>query len=439
MLITKQVIGFILLGLARPGLSLTPAAEDVVAANNDFAMDLYAKIKNDPNQAGKNIFFSPFSVSSALAMLYAGARGNTKKQMGTVLKLDSVKGDIHDGFHQLFVAFNDPTNNYTLQVANAMYGSQNYTFLQAYLTLVSQSYLSQLKTMNFAGNPEACRMDINKWVAAHTNQKIKELLPKLSITADTVFVLANAIYFKGLWDNQFDKADTTVEDFRVSATETMKANMMNLKETILRYSEVSDLDCKIIELPYVRREVSMFILLPNKATGLSDLESNLTAASFGDALASMCTAGVEVSIPKFQMSLDLDLGNLLTAMGMTDVFTSAADLSGVDGGVSLYVTGAFHKAFINVDEAGTEAAAATAVEIGCEIVPKGKIFKADHPFFFVIYEKTTGSIIFSGRVVTPPQAATGSTGSEPAWCDPLPHWLCELLKWLGILPQKRQT
>ncbi|KAI0213590.1 Serpin B3 [Lamellibrachia satsuma] len=435
------LLGAVLAGLSRPGLSLL-AMDEFVAANNDFAMDLYGQIRS--KSLGENIFFSPFSVSSALAMVYAGAEGNTKTEMGSVLKLGNVNINVNAGFRQLFESFNDPTNNYTLSVANAFFGRRGYPFLNKYLTLVSQFYYALLKNMEFAGNPEGSRLYINDWVANSTNQKIKDLLPQGSINAMTAAVLVNTIYFKGLWMTPFDVKDTISSTFHLSPTKMMKTKMMNLAGEHFQYAEVSNLDCKILELPYVGDEVSMYILLPNTVDGLAALEAQLTSVKLRNAISSMQQAKVDVSIPKFKMTLAIDLNCILKSMGMSDLFVSkVADLSGIDGTRNLFVSKVVHKAYIDVNEEGTEAAAATGIVVGITSVqPRPKIFKADHPFLFFIREKVTGSILFSGRVVTPPKADGGSpgTGSEanPSWCKGLSKWVCDLLQWFGSTPSRRE-
>ncbi|KAK2160687.1 hypothetical protein NP493_1631g00031 [Ridgeia piscesae] len=430
----RLFLGVVLLGLSQPGLS--SVTDELVAANNDFAMDLYGQIKNDPSKAGKNIFFSAFSVSSALGMVYAGSRGNTKTQMGTAMKFDSVTGDIHDGFLQLFTAFNDPTNNYTLSVANALFSSKDYTILQSYIDIVKQYYLSFVKTMDFKSNPEPSRTYINKWVADHTNQKIKELFQQGTISPNTVVALVNAIYFKGLWKEPFETKYTKPDTFFLSATKTKKTNMMNLKGKKFNYAEVANLGCKIIELPYDGDEVSMYILLPDETIGLSALESQITSASINAAISSMYKQPVGVSMPKFKMTMQIDLKDILKALGMTDAFVpNLADLSGIDGTRKLLVSAAVHEAYVDVNEEGTEAAAATGVGISVTSIQIPKTFKADHPFLFFIREKVTGSILFSGRVLDPPKAegTATTTGSDdnPSWCEDLPDWLCDLMKWLG--------
>ena len=427
------LLGVVLLGLSRPGLSLT-ATEQVVAANNDFAMDLYGQIRS--NSAGKNIFFSPFSVSSALAMVYAGAKGNTKTEMENVLSFDNINdNNVNVGFRKLFEAFNDPTNNYTLSVANAFFGRKGYPFLQTYLNIVTKYYYALLKNLDFAGNPAASRKFINDWVASNTNQKIKNLLSSTAITPATVAVLVNTIYFKGLWKIQFEVKKTISSTFHLTTTKSITTKIMNLAGKRFKYAEVSSLNCKIIELPYDGDEVSMYILLPNSINGLAALESQLTSAKLNTAISRMYRAKVDVSIPKFNMTLKVQLKDILHAMGMKDLFDNA-DLSGMDGTHNLFVSKVIHKAYIDVNEEGTEAAAATAVVVEYTSVELPKTFKADHPFLFFIREKVTGSILFSGRVVEPPKAGSGSssTGSQvkPPCCWCLPDWFCRfLLRYFG--------
>ena len=432
-MISALFLGVVLLGLSRPGLSLT-ATERVVAANNDFAMDLYGQIRS--NSAGKNIFFSSFSVSSALAMVYAGAKGNTKTEMANVLNFGGINdNNVHVGFRKLFEAFNDPTNNYTLSVANAFFGRKEYPFLQTYLNIVTKYYYALLKNLDFGGNPDACRKFINDWVASNTNQKIKNLLGPTAITPATVAVLVNTIYFKCLWKIQFEVKNTISSTFHLTTTKSMTTKMMKLDGKRFQYAEVSSLNCKIIELPYEGDEVSMYILLPNSINGLAALESQLTSAKLNNAISGMYRAKVDVSIPKFNMTLKVQLKKILMAMGIKAMF-GGGDLSGMDGTLRLFVSKVVHKAYIDVNEEGTEAAAATAVVIDYTSAELPKTFKADHPFLFFIREKVTGSILFSGRVVEPPKAGAGSSGTgsqvKPPCCWCLPDWFCRfLLKYFG--------
>ena len=445
------ILGVVLLCLSRPGLSLT-ATERVVAANNDFAMDLYGQIRS--NSAGKNIFFSPFSVSSALAMVYAGAKGNTKTEMGNVLKLDSVnRNKVPNGFKQLFKAFNDPTNNYTLSVANAFFGRKGRPILKSYQTVVSRYYHALLKRKDFKRKPERSRKYINKWVADNTNQKIKDLLPQGTVTMDTAAVLVNTIYFHGLWETPFEVRYTGSSKFHLTPAKSTRIKMMNLAATRFNYAEVRSLNCKILELPYAGNEVSMYILLPNSINGLAALESRLTSAKFNTAISRMHSVKVdELAIPKFKMILQVELNDILKSMGMKDLFVHrTADLSGMDGTRKLFVSKVVHKAYIDVNEEGTEAAAATGGVFSSR--SRSKSFRADHPFLFFIREKVTGSILFSGRFLKPPKAEDGSSGttrkskpssgttrmSKPSRCDEMPKWLCDLVRWLGIQLSRRRN
>ncbi|KAI0213592.1 hypothetical protein LSAT2_001347 [Lamellibrachia satsuma] len=433
------LLGAVLAGLSRPSHSLT-AMEQVVTANNDFAMDLYANIRNDPKLADKNIFFSPLSVSSALAMVYAGARGNTKRQMEKALKFDRVNDNVHGGFRQLLTSLNDPTNNYTLSVANALFGGKDHPFLQSYIDLIKHNYFPLVKSLDFVSKTEPSRLFINEWVANNTNQKIKNMLPPKSISPFTILVLVNAIYFKGLWKLPFNKNATKPEKFFLSSTKTMQTSMMNLVGDVFKYAEVSNLDCKILELPYGGDEVSMYILLPNRINGLAALESQLTSTGLDNAITSMSMSQrVKVSIPKFKMTWGLVMNKILRSMGMTDMYNNA-DLSGIYGTHSMNVSTVIHKAFVDVNEEGTEAAAVTLITnmVSTSVEPDPKIFKADHPFLFFIRDKVTCSILFTGRMVDPPTAQGGATGtgsgSKPSWCKALPDWLCKLLRWLRCKP-----
>ena len=477
MLMTILLIVAVLAGMSRPAQSLT-AMEQVVAANNDFAMDLYAKIRNDPGQANKNIFFSPFSVSTALALIYAGARGNTKSQMGNVLNLDSID-NVDDGFRELLETFNDTATEYTLNVVNALFRRKKHPFLQTYLDLASQSYHSLLRSMDFVKTSELSRIRINRWVANTTNKKILNLLGPGSIDASTVLVVVNAIYFNGFWKNPFDAHDTYPDPFNLSASNSVDIDMMNMYLKPYYYAEIDDLDCQILELPYVGDQLAMHILLPNKVDGLASLESKLTIAGLNDAISSMYETDLDVSIPKFKLTQTLGLSDILKSMGMVDVFDDTlANLSGIDNSGDLSVSGVIHKAYVDVNEEGTEAAGATGMILGSTGFAEPVSFKANHPFLFFIKDNATGSILFSGRFVAPsgyqenpinpttdaePDAmftvatdttpvSTDATTSlrpqpnvneqettNPPWCDKLADWMCELQKILGSPPSARAT
>ena len=445
------LLGFVLVGLSLPGPSLAArlprsgttltALQRVVAANNDFAMDLYSQIRGI--SPGENIFFSPFSVSSALAMVYAGANGNTETEMGEAMNLDGING-VDGAFRDLFETFNDPTNNYTLSVANAFFGRDEYPFLDAYLNLVTQYYSALVETLDFEGSPETSRLYINDWVADNTNQKIMNLLGPRSIHERTAAVLVNTIYFKGLWKTPFDADDTTERTFITSPTKRVRTNMMNLKAARFNYAEVNSLSCKIIELPYGGDEVSMYVLLPNADDGLTALESQLTSTGLDNVISSMTSTKVDVSIPKFQMTLKVGLKGILQSLGMHDLFVpTVADLSGMDGTRKLVVSSVVHKAYIDVNEEGTEAAAATGIVVAITSVqPDPKTFKADHPFLFFIRDKVTGSILFSGSITEPPQADDDKESEEPGIGDveskPRPGWYQILCKLVGCGAQRRR-
>ncbi len=387
--------------------------KQVAKGNTEFALDLYAKLKDE--KKGKNLFFSPYSISSALAMTYAGARGNTAKQMADVLHFDLEQKKLHPAFAAL-------TNNMKisgqkgleLHIANALWGQQGYKFLDEFVALNNKNYGAGLKDVDFVGATEEARKTINKWVEKQTKDKIKNLLKPGVLDSLTRLVLTNAIYFKGDWVKQFDKKLTKKENFSVTPGKKVKVSMMAMKpsgrkELKLNYGETDD--AQVLELPYKGDKVSMVILLPKKVDGLSALEKSLSADTLRNCISKLHKRKLAaVYLPKFKMTCEFKLGEALQYLGMRDAFVfGKADFSGMNGVTSglerLYITAVVHKAFVDVNEEGTEAAAATAVVMGRGGRPKPPPeFRADHPFLFLIRDKATGSILFMGRVVNPKES-----------------------------------
>ena len=410
------------------------ATQQVVSANTKFAFQLYRHL-SDIALFGENVFFSPFSVSSALANVYAGAKGTTKTQMAEALNLDDVTENVHEGFRDLFITFNDPTNNYTLQVANGLFGRKGFSFLETYLNLASRCYDANLKTVDFVGDPDGSRKHINDWTAKKTNQKIKELFEEGAIDTDSILVIVNAIYFKGVWSIPFDTEHTVSAPFHLSPSRQVPMEMMTLKGERFRYADNIALDCKIVELPYAGDEVSMYVFLPNAVDGLSKLEKSLSVDLFNSAMSNMRKFTVDVIIPKFKLMEKSKLKAILMSMGMQNVFDAGtADLSGIDGRRNLVVSDVVHQAYVDVNEEGTEATAATGVHIQLTSMQVGQpIFKADHPFLFLIREKTSGSVLFMGRLNEPPKdvvnstdtATDGGSSVNKAW--QLSLWMCGLV------------
>ena len=402
--------GLFLAACAAAGEPLAPAAGEKQALANDnnaFALELYAKL----NGAGKgNLFFSPYSISTALAMTYAGARGNTAAQMEKTLHftLGQARLPVVCGaFVQELNAAekNGRPRGFQLSTANRLFGQKGYAFLPNFLELTKTSYGAGLEELDFKANAEASRLAINKWVEEKTQEKIKDLVPPLGVTDATRLVLANAIYFKSAWAQPFDKRFTKDEAFHLSAANEAQAPLMN-KTASFNYLEEEN-NFQALELPYKDGELSMLIFLPAKVDGLAELEKTFTAEKLKQWPGQLARQKVNVMLPKFKVTWGtVDLKSSLNALGIKDAFdANSADFSGMTNDPQgLYISAVFHKAFVDVNEEGTEAAAATAVAMkpGAAFAPAPpKLFRADHPFLFLIRENTTGTLLFMGRVADP--------------------------------------
>jgi serpin B len=373
------------------------AGSQVVNGNNWFAFDLYGQLREKDG----NLFFSPYSISTALAMTYAGARGNTEKQMAETLRF-GVKGDaLHKTFGELVKALNQAGDKgpYQLAVANALWGQQDYQFLDAFTTLVEKSYGAGLNRLDFQKQTEAARQTINRWVEDQTQEKIKDLLKPGVLDPLTRLVLTNAIYFKGNWASQFKKDATQDAPFTLADGKKVNVPMMFQKGDF-KYG--GNNVCQILELPYEGDDLSMLVLLPKAAGGLTALEKGLSPEWLAKWAKPLRKQEVQVYLPKFTMTSEFGLKDVLVKLGMKDAFNAgAADFSGMDGSKELFISAVVHKAFVDVNEEGTEAAAATAVVVGTTAMMEPTVFRADRPFVFLIRDNKTGSILFIGRVANP--------------------------------------
>ncbi|MHC4289719.1 MAG: serpin family protein, partial [Planctomycetota bacterium] len=383
-------------------------AEMIVNGNNAFALDLYAQLKNNEG----NLFYSPYSISTALAMTYAGVKGQTAEQMADTLNFPKCKGNDSPGwmrtteqFHKAFGRVIDRLNqqgqkgDYQLSIANALWGQKDYRFLDSFIQLNSKHYKAGLENVDFVNETEKARVKINQWVEDKTNEKIKNLIPQGTLNALTRLVLTNAIYFKGNWAEQFDKDMTKNADFFVSSDKTVTAPLMYQKEDF-KYGQSDTL--QLLELTYKGEDLSMLILLPKEKDGLADMEKELTTRNLAEWQKKMHKQEVEVFLPKFKMTSQFSLAETLEKMGMPDAFdVGKADFSGMTGNKDLFISAVLHKAFVEVNEEGTEAAAATGVMMSLSMALEQPVFRADHPFVFIIKDNNTGSILFVGRVVDP--------------------------------------
>jgi serpin B len=393
---------------------------EVVESCNRLAVDLYSKLASGPG----NLFFSPASISTALAMTSAGANGKTAEEMAEVLHSTLPENRFHEGFLELRNA--TKTGGVELKIANRLWGQAGYSFLRAFLECTVRCYGARLAEVDFITAAEEARHEINAWVAEQTAEKIRDLIPADVLTPLTRLILTNAIYFKGSWENEFDEADTAEAPFWTAPGISQPAFMMR-RTAILRYAEFDGL--QVLEMPYRSRDVEldplsisdtddpasfrvpddasalvMCVLLPRRIDGLREIEARLTTDMIWQ-WTTLRTCEVDASIPKFQIESVFCLNETLESLGMRQAFSQKeADFSRMsDDPEGLYIAAAFHKAFVDVNEKGTEAAAATSVVMaGRGALPEQpKIFRADHPFAFWIQDRTTRLIHFVGRVVNP--------------------------------------
>ncbi|CAH1781066.1 unnamed protein product [Owenia fusiformis] len=367
-------------------------------STSDFAFDFYCHLT--ALDKTPNIFISPISISTVLSMTLLGARNNTANQMTNALHLQSLGGATHEAYRMLGASLEKSNKNITLKTANRMFGQEGFGFLPKYLKQSKFFYNASLQQLDFKHKPDASREFINKWVEKQTEDKIKNLLPEGSIVPFTKLVLTNAIYFQGNWMYRFNKTKTTNATFHLMGDPKAKVNatVMSMK-THLWFGMIPELDCKIVELPYSGNQTAMYVILPNEINGLKKVEMGLKNTTILEiAFKRMRNTTVDLRLPKYNMAAAYDLKPTLTSMGLRDLFTPAADLSGIDGRQDLWVSAFQHKAYVNVDEVGTTAAAATASS-NRAIVP-GNFF-IDRPFLYFIREKNSGAVLFLGRIMCP--------------------------------------
>ena len=375
--------------------------QGIVEGNNKFAFKLYNELKSDKE---KNLFYSPFSISTALAMTYAGARDSTALQMRQTMNFP--KGEkFHTGFKNLMEGLaGGAGSRIKLNIANGLWAQQDFRFLDSYIELVKANYNAEIRNVDFndAGAREIAQKEINGWVEKQTNDKIKDLLTPADLGSLTRLVLVNAIYFYGEWASPFKKAETTPMDFFPLDEREIRVPFMNQHG---RFNYYEDKDIKALELPYRDNKASMIIFLPNSKAGITKFEKSFDYKYYMDVVGSFQAGYVNISLPKFQASYRIYLSNTLSKMGMPLAFSSGgADFSGMTGKRDLFISKVIHQAFVSVDELGTEAAAATAVIMALTAMPPSpdaKFFIADHPFIFLIKDNTTGSILFIGKIMNP--------------------------------------
>jgi serpin B len=390
------------------------AAETTVGQSiNAFAESLYREIQSQQGGSG-NLFLSPLSISTALAMTYAGARGETATQMASALHYTLDASTLAGDFGSLLTDLNSAgQGGYALSVADALWGQQGFPFLSSFLNLVQADYGGGLHQVDFAGATEATRQTINDWVAQETNNKIQNLIPEGALSPLTRLVLTNAVYFKGQWATAFDPSLTQDAAFTVGSGGQVQVPTMHATGS---YGYMQSDGYQVLELPYQGNRLAMDVILPSSTSGPAGLDAGQLPADLSGWLRGLTPEQVIVSLPKFKMTTQFELSQSLESLGMTDAFSGSADFSGISQ-EGLKIDSVIHKAFIDVGETGTEAAAATAVSVTatCVGIISGMqpiAFNADHPFLFLIRDTQSGSVLFMGQVANP--AANGGDSSAPA-------------------------
>ena len=423
--LSLPLAGVVVLGLlASQAQDLGPQTARIVderlaglpESGRALATELYGKAKAVPG--GDNLIFSPFSISSAAGMAYAGARGETEKQIAKVMHFDANQTTVHAGFRELTARLREAGNrgHNQLNLANTLWVQREYEVKKSFLDRLELNYGAAPRQADFIRGSERARGEINRWAAKETRGKINEVVGPGSVDATTRLVLVNAVYFRGFWSSKFDKEATKDHDFTLADGRKIQTATM-YQENNFRYAETEDLQALV--LPYEETGFSMMILLPKGEKGLEHLEGLLSRDRLRQWELLLERARVQVHLPRFSMRRHLRLNGILADLGVPDAFRlKVADFSGIaevgPGGVGdaegggrrepLYIQQFEHEALVEVDEEGTVAAAATGISIGCSAPPPNfpkRVFRADHPFVFLIQDDRSGSILFMGRVMNP--------------------------------------
>jgi serpin B len=375
--------------IQEPGPSL-------VTGNNKFAFELYKKISAKP----ENLFYSPFSISAALAMTYTGAKANTAKQISAVMHFADNSAAFSTSYKDYLATISKLNNDQvSIYAANSLWGQIAFTFKKEFIELISSNYSAEVKNVNFIKEADKCRMQINQWVESKTNSKIKDLIKPGLIDDLTRLVLVNAIYFKAPWDKPFDEKATKKLDFKKDDATTVTTDFMIVDND---YKYYSNDNLAAVEIPYSKGTMSMLVLLPKDKAAFEDLKKNIGNELYTQINSGLAMKKVKLFLPKFKATSEFELSDMLILMGMEEAFSDEADFSGMTGKKDLKISKVVHKAFIDVNEAGTEAAAATAVIIRIKSMPVNPVeFKADHPFMFIIKDNASGSILFAGNIYDP--------------------------------------
>jgi len=374
----------------------------LIEGNSAFAFELYGVLRQEEG----NLFYSPHSISVALAMTYAGARGETAQQMATTLQFILEQERLHPAFNWLDAelasrgegAAGQDGEGFRLNIVNAIWGQKDYEFLSDFLDVLAENYGAGLRILDFITETEKSRLAINQWVSDQTEGRIKDLIPQGAIDALTRLVLTNAIYFNAAWEYPFDEDMTADGPFYLLDGGQVTVLMMKQTES---FGYTDGEGYQAVELLYDGDELSMVIILPEDGQ-FEVFEEGLEAEKVSDIISGLQLAEVTLTMPRFEFDSEFSLKDTLAGMGMPVAFSGAADFSGMTGTPNLYISEVLHKAFVSVDEAGTEAAAATAVIVGETAMPGHPVeVTIDRPFIFLIRDIEMGAILFVGRVLNP--------------------------------------
>ncbi|XP_052130440.1 antichymotrypsin-2 isoform X4 [Frankliniella occidentalis] len=401
-------IGFLfcLLTIVASTMATTAPAEPLAAvlkSVNDFTLDLYLKAA-EAKGPGKNILVSPLSASLVTAMVHAGARGKTLEEITKGLRYPTDKDTLEKGFSSLHDLLAN-TPNVTLEIANKVFVEKtaHAKLVEGYKKTITEVHKSDVESADFLNNHDKERISINNWVSDKTHEKIKDLLQPGVVTPATAMVLVNAIYFYGKWKEQFDKKQTYPEDFYITKSQTVKVPMMHMTKN-MRYAEIPELDAKAVELCYTNENVCLQIILPNAKDGLEGLQQKLRAGAFDLSNIPFYPTKVQLSLPKFKLEETINIKDLFKKMGMQSMFEQSADFSGMFDGVPVAVSDAIQKTFMDVNEEGTEAAAATAFVVTLQCLMERpdpiSVFSADHPYALRLVALVGGvrACLFTGSV-----------------------------------------
>jgi len=372
--------------------------QELVNASNLFALEMYLELANSKD----NLFFSPYSIFTALGMTYEGARNRTADEIRSVFHFPADNQTRWSLFKALIEKLNANDSGCNLSSGNALWIQKDFDILNEYVNTVQTYYKAGAENVDYKSAAEAARLRINGWVENQTNGKIKDLIPQGVLTFNTVLVLTNAIYFKGDWLRAFNDSLTKEMDFHPDPATTVKAKLMSSNDDESKFNYTESDGVQVLKMPYSGEKLSMLVLLPRNGT-VSSVENMLTPLKLNEWRGKLKEQRVDVYFPKFKLETKYFLKDNLSAMGMPAAFTSAADFSGIDGKRDLFISAVIHQAFVSVDEKGTEAAAATAVvfERNGIVEPPVPVFNANHPFIFLIQDDETGNILFMGKVVDP--------------------------------------